>query len=90
MRDYKKTLQGQAQAELSGAGMYFTLARIAKAHGLEDVSMQFTELANQHADQASFYFTASPTATRKRHMLYGSLLKAFPKPKNTARKPYWI
>ena len=70
MKDYKKTLQGQAQAELSGAGMYFTLARIAKAHGLEDVSMQFTELANQHADQASFYFTASNRYPQETHALW--------------------
>lgn len=53
----EKTIQGQAQAELAGAGMYFTLARTARAHGLADVAEQFMELAKQHGEQASFYFT---------------------------------
>lgn len=53
----EKTIQGQAQAELAGAGMYFTLARTAKTHGMEEAEKKFLELANQHANQASYYFT---------------------------------
>ncbi len=53
----EKIIQGQAQAELAAAGMYFTLARTAHTYGLEDVAGQFMELATQHGEQASFYFT---------------------------------
>ncbi len=53
----EKTIQGQAQAELAGAGMYFTLARTAKVQGMEEAEKKFLELANQHAAQASYYFT---------------------------------
>lgn len=53
----EKIIQGQAQAELAGAGMYFTLARTAQTQGLSEVSAQFMELARQHGQQASFYFT---------------------------------
>lgn len=53
----EKIIQGQAQAELAGAGMYFTLARTARAHGLVDAADQFIELAKQHGEQASFYFS---------------------------------
>ena len=51
----EKNIKGQMQAELSGAGMYFSLARLAREHKLDDVAEKFTELANEHANQASFY-----------------------------------
>lgn len=51
----EKTIQGQSQAELSGAGMYFALARAAKGHHMDDVAKEFTELAVEHAAQASYY-----------------------------------
>ena len=53
--EIEKTIKGQMQAELSGAGMYFALARAAKAQNLDDVADAFTKLANEHAAQASFY-----------------------------------
>ena len=34
----EKSIQSQMQAELSGAGMYFSLARLAKEHKLNDVA----------------------------------------------------
>ncbi len=48
-------IKGQSQAELSGAGMYFALARIAKEHNMDDVAERFTELAGEHMNQAGFY-----------------------------------
>lgn len=51
----EKSIQSQMQAELSGAGMYFSLARLAKEHKLNDVAEKFIELANEHAQMTSFY-----------------------------------
>ena len=51
----EKTIKGQMQAELSGAGMYFALARAAKEQNMKDVADEFTKLANEHAAQAAFY-----------------------------------
>jgi len=51
----EKTIRGQMQAELSGAGMYFALARAAEGLNLDEVAGQFKELAAEHAAQASFY-----------------------------------
>ena len=51
----EKIIRGQMQGELSGAGMYFALAHAAKELNLDDVARQFTELAGEHAAQASFY-----------------------------------
>lgn len=53
--EIEKSIQGQMQAELSGAGMYFSLARLAKEHKLDDVAEKFIELANEHAQMTSFY-----------------------------------
>ena len=53
--DLEKTIRGQMQAELSGAGMYSALARAAEGLQLDDVARQFTELAFEHVAQASFY-----------------------------------
>ena len=51
----EKISRCQMQAELSGAGMYFALARCAEELHLEDAAKQFTGFANEHAAQASFY-----------------------------------
>ena len=53
--EIEKTIKGQMQAELSGAGMYFALARAAKEQNMKDVADEFTKLANEHAAQAAFY-----------------------------------
>ena len=53
--EIEKTITGQMQAELSGAGMYFALARAAKEQNMKDVADEFTKLANEHAAQAAFY-----------------------------------
>ncbi len=51
----EERIKGQAQAELTGAGMYFSLARAAKEHNLLEVADSFKELALEHAAQASYY-----------------------------------
>ena len=51
----EQAIQGQMQAELSGAGMYFSLARLAEKHNLNDAAEKFIELANEHAQMTSFY-----------------------------------
>ncbi len=51
----EKIIKEQMQAELSGAGMYFALARAAKEQNMKDVADEFTKLANEHAAQAAFY-----------------------------------
>lgn len=53
--EIEKTIKGQMQAELSGAGMYFALARSAKEQNMDDAADNFTKLAQEHALQASFY-----------------------------------
>ena len=44
-----------AKAEANGVMMYYTLARLAKEQGMEDVSKTFIEAANQEAVHAGFY-----------------------------------
>lgn len=51
----EKIIKEQMQAELSGAGMYFALARSAKEQNMDDAADNFTKLAQEHALQASFY-----------------------------------
>ncbi len=51
----EERIKGQSTAELTGAGMYFALARAAREHGMTEVAERFTELAEEHAAQASFY-----------------------------------
>lgn len=51
----EKIIKEQMQAELSGAGMYFALARSAKEQNMDDAADIFTKLAQEHALQASFY-----------------------------------
>lgn len=46
-----------AQAEANGTMMYYALARLAKEQGLDDVSADFIEAANQEAVHAGFYAT---------------------------------
>ena len=53
--EIEKTIKGQMQAELFGAGMCFALARAAKEQNMKDVADEFTKLANEHAAQAAFY-----------------------------------
>ncbi len=48
-------IKDQAQAELSGALMYFSLAKAAREHGLDEAADQFTEIAGEHASQATTY-----------------------------------
>ena len=53
--ELENIIKGQMQGELSGAGMYFALARAAKEMNLAAVAEHFTELAGEHAAQAAFY-----------------------------------
>lgn len=53
----EERIKGQAQAELTGAGMYFALARAAKEHHMDEVAERFTEIALEHAAQSSGYFS---------------------------------
>ncbi|MBP3722994.1 MAG: rubrerythrin [Selenomonadaceae bacterium] len=46
-----------AKGEAMGTMMYYALARLAKEQGLDDVSKDFIEAANQEAVHAGFYAT---------------------------------
>ena len=48
-------VNGVAQAEANGVMTYYALARLAQEQGVDEVSSQFIEIANQEAVHAGFY-----------------------------------
>ena len=54
----EKMAEMMALGEAKGTMMYYALARLAKEQGLEDVSKEFIQAANQEAVHAGFYATA--------------------------------
>ncbi len=52
---FEKIAAMMAQGEANGTMMYYALARLAKEQGLDDVSKDFIEAANQEAVHAGFY-----------------------------------
>lgn len=55
--ELEKMVEQMAIGEAKGAMMYYSLARIAKSYGLDDVEKQFIEIGNQEANHAGFYAT---------------------------------
>ena len=53
-----------ALGEAKGTMRYYTLARLAKEQGLDDVAEQFIEAANQEAVHAGFYATVNGNAAQ--------------------------
>ncbi|WP_296769157.1 rubrerythrin [Selenomonas sp.] len=54
---FEKAAEMMALGEAKGTMMYYTLARLAKEQGLDDVAADFIESANQEAVHAGFYAT---------------------------------
>lgn len=54
---FEQVSEMMAMAEAVGTMMYYSLARLAKEQGLEDVAADFIEAANQEAVHAGFYAT---------------------------------
>ena len=55
----EKIAEMMALGEAKGTMMYYTLARLAKEQGLDDVAKEFIEAANQEAVHAGFYATVN-------------------------------
>ena len=55
----EKMAEMMALGEAKGTMMYYTLARLAKEQGLDDVAAEFIEAANQEAVHAGFYATVN-------------------------------
>lgn len=54
---FEKMAEMLAMGEANGVMMYYSLARLAKEQGLDDVADTFIEAANQEAVHAGFYAT---------------------------------
>jgi rubrerythrin len=55
--DLEPVMAAMAQGEANGTMMYYSLARLAKEQGLNEVATTFIESANQEAVHAGFYAT---------------------------------
>ena len=54
---FEKIVNMMAAGEANGTMMYYSLARLAKEQGFEDVAAEFITAANQEAVHAGFYAT---------------------------------
>ena len=72
----EKMAEMMALGEAKGTMMYYTLARLAKEQGLDDVAEQFIEAANQEAVHAGFYATVNGMLPKDFWQLVRGLMSA--------------
>ncbi len=73
---FEKIAEMMAMGEAGGTMMYYSLARMAREQGLEEVAKTFIEAANQEAKHAGFYATLAAKYPRDFWPLVRGLMAA--------------